>query len=279
MPPEEQQPLFKELAADLPDKHKAEFYRNLHEAGISPNDVELARLLRALQLYKAYYETIPSAVQNAAANIERLKKEIEELNSETRSSLEASAQLAGKVIEESEKVRKDLTQINKHIDEAMRQSAESLAARMAEHLSAGIEQKVLLPLQNRLIELAGSKQVFDEAIAQSNKATAALQTSTVEASRFHIRTYVFSGCLVACMLVGVGWFFLHRSYADRFDQKCAEMVLNAGKNRAVLKQLAKSHRILQLLQDPENADRKILYMKDAAGWQSPEKYGVIEFKE
>jgi|SRR6266516_441178 len=50
--PAAQQTLFKDLAADLPDQHQAEFFQNLHEAGISPNDVELARLLRALQLYK-----------------------------------------------------------------------------------------------------------------------------------------------------------------------------------------------------------------------------------
>jgi len=59
---EVQQSLFKDLLVDLPDQHRAEFFSNLHEAGISPNDVELARLLRALQLYKAYYETIPGAV-------------------------------------------------------------------------------------------------------------------------------------------------------------------------------------------------------------------------
>ena len=73
--PAAQQTLFKDLVADLPDQHQAEFFRNLHEAGISPNDVELARLLRALQLYKAYYESIPAAVRAAAAEIERLKED------------------------------------------------------------------------------------------------------------------------------------------------------------------------------------------------------------
>jgi len=35
-------------------------FRILHEAGIGPEDTELARLLRALQLYKVYYESIHS---------------------------------------------------------------------------------------------------------------------------------------------------------------------------------------------------------------------------
>src|SRR5213083_3612991 len=129
---EVQQTLFKDLAADLPDQHRAEFFRNLHEAGISPNDVELARLLHALQLYKAYYETIPGAVQKAAAEIERLKQEIERLSSDARESSDAGAQVDGQVILEAERFRQDLKQIHKHVKGAMRRSAESLASRMAE---------------------------------------------------------------------------------------------------------------------------------------------------
>ena len=37
----------------------------------------LITYLQAIQLYKAYYESIPAAVQEAAAMIEKLKKEIE----------------------------------------------------------------------------------------------------------------------------------------------------------------------------------------------------------
>ena len=163
--------------------------------------MELARLLRALQLYKAYYESIPVAVQQAAEKIEQLKKEIESFSTDAHANLDVSAQLAGQVIQESERIRKDLTQINKHIEEAMRQSAESLASRMAEHLTTGIEQKVLFPLQNRLVELSGSNQSFDDAIARNNKAAAALQKSTAEARRFHIWTYILCGLLVICVSV------------------------------------------------------------------------------
>ena len=40
--PEAQQAFFKDLVVELPDQHHAEFFRNLHEAGINPNDVERA---------------------------------------------------------------------------------------------------------------------------------------------------------------------------------------------------------------------------------------------
>ena len=270
---------FTELAADLPDNHKAEFFRILHEAGIGPEDTELARLLRALQLYKAYYESIPFAVKQAAEKIESLKKEIEKLYGDAHANLDVSAKLSGQVIEESEKVRKDLTQINKRVEEALSQSAESLASRMSEHLSKGIEQKVLLPLQNRLIELSGSNQSFDAAIARNNKAAAALEKSTAEARRFHIWTYILTGCVIICALVGGSWFYLDQRYANRFDQECSDLVRRFEKNRAVMLQLTKSRRTLELVEDPERPNRKLLIMKNASGWQSPDKQGVIEFDE
>ena len=173
--PEAQQTLFNDLVADLPDQHKAEFFQNLHEAGISPNDVELARLLRSLQLYKAYYESIPAAVQAAAAEIERLKQEIDRLSADARRSSEASANCAGQVIQEAEHVRQDLTKIHEQVEEATRGGAERVAGRMADLLSVSLET-ALQPLETRLAELAGSNGAFDDAIARSDQAAAALHS-------------------------------------------------------------------------------------------------------
>jgi len=44
--------MFDDLVAELPDRHRAEFFRN-HEAGISPNDVELARPRSVLIQWRA----------------------------------------------------------------------------------------------------------------------------------------------------------------------------------------------------------------------------------
>lgn len=279
MPTETSNQPFIELTADLPDSHKAEFFRILHETGIGPEDTELARLLRALQLYKAYYESIPSAVKQAAEKIEALKLEIEKIDAGARANLDVTAELSGKVIQESEKVRNDLTQINKHIESALSRSARNLAALMYEQLSNGIEQRVLLPLQNRLIELSGSNQSFVEAIARNNKAAAALEKSTAEARRFHIRTYLFAGLVVVCALTVGSWLFLEQWYESRFNQECSDLARRFEKNRAVMIQLAKSRRTIDLVKDPERPNRKLLIMKNATGWQSPDKQGVIEFNE
>jgi hypothetical protein len=57
------------------------------------------------------------------------------------------------------------------------------------------------------------------------------------------------------------------------------MIKMVEKNRAVLLQLAKSRRTLELFDHPERPDRKLLIMKNATGWQSPDKRGVIEFEQ
>ncbi len=131
-----------DLVADLPDQHKAEFFQNLYKAGISPNDVELARLLRSLQLYKAYYESIPASIQTAAAEIERLKQEIDRLSADARRSSETSANCGPPGHSGSGTLRQDLAKIHEHVEEATRGLAEDLAGRMAELLNASLEQSL-----------------------------------------------------------------------------------------------------------------------------------------
>src|SRR5262245_18287923 len=125
-PPGVQPPLMDELVADLPDHQKAEFFHNLYKAGISPNDDELARLLRSLQLYKAYYESIPANIQTAAAEIERLKQEIDRLGADARRSAETSANVARQVIQEAEHFRQELAKIHEHVEEVTRDLSEDL---------------------------------------------------------------------------------------------------------------------------------------------------------
>ncbi len=273
-----QQPLLKDLANELPDDSRAEYYRILHETGISPNDVELARLLKALQLYKVYYESIPVAVQAAAGEIERLKQEIDQLSKEIRGSLDAGIQLVGQVVLEAERVHEEITRINLLVDDAMRVATEGLTSRMAEYLTAGIEKSVV-PLENRLIQLAVSNQDFDDAIARNIKATAAIQKSTAIARRYHLWTYAVCSLAVVCSSVLFAWIYLDRWYEARIRTERETIVNQIEKNRDVLHQLARSQRILELHQDPQHPNYGFLVMSDATGWQSSNNQGVIKFKK
>jgi hypothetical protein len=276
---QQQQPEFKDLAEGLPEAHKAEFYKTLHEAGISPKDEELGRLLRALQLYKSYYESIPTAVQAAAGKIEQLKKDIEGFSAETRGNFDLSTHLTGQVIQEAERIHQDFEQIHKYIEEAMRQSAENLASGMAKQLAEGIEERILSPLQSRLEKLAGSGKAFEDAITRNNEAAASLIKSTAIASRFHIKAYAIWGLLALLVFAACAALFLNHRYADRLDDEREALIKQTEQNRAVLLQLSKSHRTLELISNPQKSNRKLLIMKNASGWQTPEKQGVIEFDE
>jgi len=264
---EAQQPLFKELAAGLPGEAQAEFFRNLHEAGIGPNDVELARLLRALQLYKSYYESIPAAVKEAAGEIQQLKQEIESLVGNARESSDAAGDISAHVLQETDRFREDLAAIHKRVEEATSKSAESLAARMADLLRDAIEENVFSPLQARLAELADSNRGFKDAIARNNQASAALHQNAIVARRIHLGAYSLGAMLVVFALSLGSWLYLEHWYTTRLDRERAVLIGQTDQNRAVLLQLARSRRTLELLQDPENPHRKLLVMKDAAGWR------------
>src|SRR5262245_4257275 len=278
-PAEAQQPLFKELAAGLSDEAQAEFFRTLHEAGIGPNDVELARLLRALQLYKSYYESIPVAVKEAAGEIQRLKQEIEGFVANARESSDAAAEISAQVLQETDRFREDLAAIHKHVEEATSKSAEGLAVRTAELLGAAIEKNVFSPLQGRLAELADSNRGFKDAIARNNQASAALHRNAVVARRIHLGAYSMGGILIVCALSLGAWLYLDHWYTNRLDRERQVLIAQTDQNRAVLLHLARSRRTLELLQDPEHPHRKLLVMKDASGWRSTRNHGVIEFND
>jgi hypothetical protein len=153
-----------------------------------------------------------------------------------------------------------------------------LTSRIAGYLTAGIEKSVV-PLENRLTQLAVSNQGFDDAIARNIKATAAIRKSTAAVRRFHLRTFAVCSLAIICVLVLSAWLYLDYQYKARIVAERETLVNQLDKNRNVLLQLAGSHRILELHQDPEHPNYGFLVMKDAAGWQSKNNQGVIKFKK
>src|SRR5258705_13718262 len=99
---------FDRLAEGLSAEHRSEFFQTLHGAGITAHDLELARLLRVLQLYKAYYESIPLAVQTAAEDISRVKQEIAALSSAATQQAAAVSKIAGEVLAEAQHFQGEL---------------------------------------------------------------------------------------------------------------------------------------------------------------------------
>lgn len=276
MPQEVQPSPYEKLAEGLPDKQREEFFKTLHEVGISPEDVELARLLKALQLYKAYYESIPEAVNKSVGKIDLLKQEIEKLSVDARTGLDAGARLAGQVIKEAEKVSQGVSGIGVYVDTAMRQSAEGLTKHLSEQLAKGIKDS-LTPLESRLVQLVAANKTFDDAIAQSKNAAILLHQNAAIVKKSQLWTYALCSLVIVCSLVAVSWFWLHRSYEDHLAAKYETLVKQNDRNRTILLRLSKLNRSLELYLDPDRSGHGFLILKDATGWQSATKQGVIEF--
>ncbi len=272
-------PAFSELAAGLSDQCKAEFFKTLHEAGIGPKDAELARLLRALQLYKAYYETIPDAIQKVVEVVGKIKEEMVLLSAATREGVRESVHMSSLVMTEAEKFTEKLNGIPARLEDALSKSTDSLAEMVAESISSCIKETVLTPMKSRLADLTASNQAFEDAIAQCNHAVAVLKNSVETTRRLKMRVWKWGGIAFLIGAILGMWIYFHWSYANQTEGERTALVGELDKNRSLLLELAKTHRTLELHQDPDDPSRKFIILKDPSGAQSARKHGVIEFQE
>ncbi len=270
---------FDRLAEGLSPEQRSEFFQALHEADITAHDVELARLLRVLQLYKAYYEAIPLAVQTAAGDISRLKQEIAALSTAATQQVASVSKIAEEVLAEARHFQGQLAGIHQPVEAAIQKSAETLAVQVAGLLHAGIDETVIAPLQQQLTDLAAANQALDQAIEKSNTAAAGMQKHITVARRIHLSGYALASLVIVIVLVAGAWLCIRSSYAKQMEHERLALVRDNDKNRQVLLKLAKSHRTLELRQDPKRPGTGLLVMKDASGWESSQHHGVIEFND
>lgn len=260
---------FDDLAKGLTDEKRAEFFQTLHEAGIDPRDSVLARLLRALQLYKAYYEKIPADIQKAVADIERLKDGIDNSAEDAMQSVSAGEQILDQVIKVASKVEASLSQLQVHIDDVVHKSSKAITQKMTETLRTATAKAI--PIE----ELAAAGSTFKDAVATSEQATASLYRNIKGIRQAHLFTYVMG----TCSLVIVFWVFLHLRYERMTDENRTTVIEQVKDNQAVLNELAIRQRRMELVPDSKNPKRKLLVIDDAEGWTTKNKQGVIEFKE
>ncbi len=270
---------FDQLAEGFSSEQRSEFFQVLHEAGITAHDRELARLLRVLQLYKVYYESIPLAVQAAVADINRLKQEIASLSAAAAQQAASVSKVADEVLGEAQHLRGQLEGIHLHVEAAIQQSAETLATQMAGILQARIGEAVLTPLKQQLADLFAANDALDQAIEKSKVAAAGMQKHVHVARQIHLGGYALASLVIVTLLVAGSWLVIRSSYAQQLKRERLALVRDSEKNRHVLLKLAESHRTLELRQDPKRPRVHYLVMKAASGWESTQHQGVIEFVE
>jgi len=248
---------FEELTADLSDEQKVEFYSALHEAGIKRHDRVLIKFLRALQLYKAYYSTIPQSVQKAAIRIGKLKDDVEKM--------------ADRIAGDTGDVHVSLNNIYSSVGEAADKASRRIINNIEKTL-APLSDAVKKALPSQLADLENAAKSFNKAIKTSKRASAEIQKNIKYMQWRHYRAFTLA---VFFVILGL-WGFIHYWYEQQFNERCAAIAARFEENQTILLELAKSNRRLELAIDDNGS--KLLSMKNAEGWNSKDKRGVIEFK-
>lgn len=201
---------FNLLAEGLTAEQRSEFFQSLHQANILGHDAELAKLLRALQLYKGYYDSIPIAVQAAADRIERIRQEVFALSDRTGQNAQTVSNLAEQLILDAGKIHQALTSVHTSVEKVIQESAGHLASQIGDRVRVWIEGTMLPDLRERLLQIASASVALNDAAARSKDAASALRQEVRLAKRIHIGAYALAAVIIAAGLTLGSWLRIHR---------------------------------------------------------------------
>jgi hypothetical protein len=270
---------FNLLAEGMTAEQRSEFFQALHQANILGHDAELAKLLRALQLYKGYYDSIPIAVQAAADRIERIRQEVFALSDRTGQNAQTVSNMAEQLILDAAKLHQALTGVHTSVEKVIQDSAGNLASQIGDRVRARIEDTMLPGLRERLLQVSGATAALNQAADHSNAAASTLRQEARLARRIHVGAYTLAAFIVAAVLTLGSWLQIHRWYSRQIELDRVALAQGMEKHREILLKLARSNHTLEFVQDPKRRGKCFLVMENATGWQSSLRQGVIEFSE
>ncbi len=257
---------FDPLAEGLSPEQRSEFFQILHQTGITRQDVELARLLRALQLYKAFYQEIPArvfeAVKETDALVLRIKSLQESLSNRLDTALtqlERNVQVASTI---SSQFREAKSVITVAIEKATSDVALALDLALRNSLSAGL----LKPFESFL-------ENIEDQCGRTTGEAKQITLQLKQARSIHIGAYALAAAVIALALTGVLWFTAARHYTQREEL----LIQQIDRNRQVLSELARKGEVLEMQRDPDDSRKLYLLVKGAKAWTN-EKYAVVELK-
>ena len=266
---------FEKLIGGLSDSQKVDFFRTMQETGISKDDNELAKLLRVLQIYRSYYETIPDSIQKTISSIK-------ELTRQATQSAESGKKSLNQLIHESIQVDESMKKIHTHVEDAAIRASDVVS----KHLTATME--------STLADLAETGQFFSDTIASNRQQAAELleeanrvfsdsatlgkqASSELRKNIRSIRWSHYRAYAIASLVAFLGlWACMQYRYEKRMDREYIAIVKQVEDNREILLELARGRRNLEL-STRQNGTR-LLSIKNATGWTSIDNYGVLELK-
>ena len=258
--------LFKVVINDLSPEQVNQFRDTLEELHLSKDDSEIFQLIRALQIYKVYYETIPERIEQAAAAAE-------EISSKTATELESAAgyfeAISGTAHTAIEKFGSDIADRIRvsfnTIDDQIHKKGNELSDTLKEKIYGECENS-LTPAMN---ELKKAGTVITETVKKSHNATIKLEKSV------NLAKWTHYGAISAAVFFSIlaMWFFFHFRYSTRLSEERVFLANEIGMNQAVLIELSKAGKRIEL----SGKKRNLISIQDAEGWTSTTGEGVIQF--
>lgn len=257
---------FDPLVKGLSVEQRLEFFRVLHTAGVTRQDVELAQLLRALQLYKAFYDEIPDRVCQAVKEADALHQTFKSLHESAALRLErALSQLERNntvALTITNEFREAKTVIAAATQKSTIDIAQTLEATLKKSLSSGL----LTPFENFVNDI---KDRCGRTAIEANHISLQLK----HARRIHIGGYALTAMALTLILTGIIWFNAARHYAGREEQ----LIQQIDQNRLVLSELARKGASLKVERSRKDANKLYLIVRHATAWTA-DRDAVVELK-
>jgi hypothetical protein len=247
----EEEILFEKITRMFSKEKMDALYKVMADTGISKKNIELWKVIVALELYKGYYETIPKDIKEIKTDFIYIFQEIKN------------------------NLLKTEANFRKLADQAETNSA---ALQMAQ---TQFEDKIATRIEDtgKAAESTAQKvfHTVKEAIDENYKVIDSVKAITNPIRWMLYRNFIvmFSIALMFGALAGFGisWSY-HKNRAD-------ESIYLNEINRDALRKLRESGRKVTVvtLDDPKKKGQTQLYIDNVENaFKTPDKYGVIEFK-
>jgi len=227
-------------------------YKVMADTGISKRNIELWKVIVALELYKGYYETIPKDIKEIRNDLLGITNEIKTNLLKTESNIE---KLADQVETNSATLQMALNQF----EEMTGKRIES-AGKIAESTAQNVIQKT------------------NKALNENLKVVNSLKAGTTPIKWIRFRN-VFFMCLIVFIFGAITMFSISwRYHKNRADES---IYLNEV-NRDALRRLSEAGReisVVAITGDPKKKGQTQVYIKNAETvYKTQDNIGVIEFK-
>jgi uncharacterized protein YoxC len=258
---------FDELGRNLSPEDRAELFQVLYEADFGPDDRVLAKLLRALQIYKAFYEQIPARVQKVLQEADTLIAGTKDLLDDFDEKFEKTTTQLGQTTQLASDTLNQLQALDRMLATAVEESTAEVTKSLDSALRKALSTALLQPFEDSV------RDIHQSCTRTADKAKQ-MASELKFARRIHIGGYALATVLCALAFSVLSWVSISRYYAQRE----LELLRTLDQNRQILSELARRGNDFELRRDPADSHKLYLVVNRAKAW-TKEKRAVVELTD